>query len=107
MFYMPPEQITHYRDVTPAADQYAAAATLYHLLTGQYLFDLADDVPLARQLAKILLEQPVAIRDRRPDIPDALALAIHRALEKDPGARFADAAAFREALLPFSGLLNP
>jgi serine/threonine-protein kinase len=107
MFYMPPEQITHYRDVTPAADQYAAAATLYHLLTGQYLFDLADDVPVARQLAKILLEQPVAIRDRRPDIPDALALAIHRALEKDPGARFADAAAFREALLPFSGLLNP
>jgi serine/threonine-protein kinase len=107
MSYMPPEQITHYRDVTPAADQYATAATLYHLLTGHCVFDFVADIPVARQLAKILLDSPVAIRDRRPDIPDGLARAIHRALEKDPRARFADAAMFRDALLPFSGLASP
>jgi len=27
--YMPPEQVTHFRNVKPAADQYSAAATLY------------------------------------------------------------------------------
>lgn len=102
MPYMPPEQLTHYRDVTPAADQYATAATLYHLLTEHYVFDFSDDTPVARQLTKILLESPVAIRDRRPDVPEALARAIHRALEKDPKARFTDAATFRAALLPFS-----
>ena len=104
MPYMPPEQITHYRDVTPAADQYATAATLYHLLTGHYIFDFADDMPIGKQLAKILLDSPVAICDRRSDIPEALAHAIHRALVKEPKARFADASMFRAALLPFSGL---
>jgi eukaryotic-like serine/threonine-protein kinase len=103
MPYMPPEQLTHYRDVTPAADQYATAATLYHLLTGHYVFDFADDKPLVRQLAKILLESPVAIRERRPDLPKPLAEIIHQALEKDPKARFPDADAFRRALAPFRG----
>ncbi|OHB68120.1 MAG: hypothetical protein A2V70_13980, partial [Planctomycetes bacterium RBG_13_63_9] len=37
--YMPPEQITHYRDPSPLADQYSTAATLYRLLTNQYLFE--------------------------------------------------------------------
>ena len=39
--FMAPEQVTHYRDVKPAADQYSAAATLYYLLTGQYVYDFA------------------------------------------------------------------
>ena len=34
--YMPPEQITHYRDASPAADQYSAAATLYPNRSGPY-----------------------------------------------------------------------
>ena len=99
--YMAPEQITNYRDARPPADQYSAAATLYHLLTGQYPYDF-DENRTEQQLMKILVESPVPIRRRRPDVPEQLASVIHRALAKDPGRRFRDAAALREALLPFS-----
>ena len=42
--FLPPEQITHFRDVGPAADQYSAAATLYTLLTDGRIYDLPKDV---------------------------------------------------------------
>jgi len=100
--YMPPEQITDFRRANPLSDQYATAATLYRLLTERYLFDW-HLVPESQRLSKILLDPPVPIRARRPDIPEGLAQVIHRALEKDPSCRHADAAAFRDALLPFSG----
>jgi serine/threonine protein kinase len=96
--YMPPEQITNYRDACPPADQYSAAATLYHLVTGRYIFDFGDEAN-HRRIVRILCDHPVPIRDRRPDVPPALARAIHQALKKDPRARFPDAAAFRAALL--------
>jgi len=99
--YLPPEQITAYREVNPAADQYATAATLYRLLTGKYLYDF-QDLPTEQRMAKILLDEPVPIQNHRPHLPDALAQLIHHALEKDPAARFPDAAAFRDALLPFA-----
>lgn len=100
--YMAPEQITHYRDALPPADQYATAATLYRLLTGTYAFDFTQ-CPQQQQLAQIILEEPVPIQRCRSDVPDRLARAIHRALQKDPTDRFPDAAAFRDALLPFAG----
>ena len=99
--YMPPEQITDYRHVDSAADQYATAATLYRLLTDSYIFDFDSDRPLAQQLSRILLDPPVPIRQRRDDVPEELARTIHCALEKEPAKRFPDARAFRETLLPF------
>lgn len=97
--FMPPEQITHYRDVKPAADQYAAAATLYHLLTDDYVYDFRDAGVAA--IAMILDEDPVPIRERRTDVPKDLAKVIHRALEREPRDRFADVGEFRRALAPF------
>jgi len=101
--YMPPEQITDYRNVSPAADQYALAATLYRLITGRFLFDF-DKLPKTKQLTIILLDAPVPIRRRRRDVPEALAKVIHRALEKEPKNRYPSAAAFRQALTPFQTL---
>ena len=50
---MPPEQVNNFRDVTPAADQYAAAATVYHLLTGQHVYDKApSSVEFRDELAR-------------------------------------------------------
>jgi serine/threonine-protein kinase len=98
--FMPPEQITHLRDVGPAADQYAAAATLYALLTGQTLFGPVSD---RRQLYKLILEEePIPVRERRPEVPEELAAAIHRALAKQPEDRYPDVEALRQALLPFA-----
>jgi serine/threonine-protein kinase len=98
--FMPPEQITNFRQVRPAADQYSAAATLYNLLTGRVLFDFKDAT--AQPLAVVLQNEPVPLGDRRPDLPPELAAVVHRALAKDPAARFPDARTFRAALKPFA-----
>ncbi len=95
--YMPPEQITNYREVKPAADQYAASATLYTLLTGQHVYDFAG--PSVQALLTILDKDPVPIRERKADIGDALAAAIHRALTRDPDQRHPNVRAFRAALV--------
>jgi hypothetical protein len=41
----------------------------------------------------------VRLEDRRPDLRGPLAGALHRALARDPGARFPEVGAFRAALL--------
>jgi serine/threonine-protein kinase len=97
--FMPPEQIVNFRGVTPQADQYSAAATLYNLLTGKYVFDMP---PLIQdQLLRILQDDPVPILSRRPAVPKGLAAVIHRALAREPHDRFPDAKAMRKALLKF------
>jgi serine/threonine-protein kinase len=99
--FMAPEQITAYREAKPPADQYAAAATLYTLLTGEHAYDLPARGPL--RYAKILNEAPVPILTRCGDLPPALAAAIHRAMQRDPARRFPGVAELRKALEPFRG----
>ncbi len=94
--FMPPEQITHYRQAQPAADQYAAAMTLYNLLTGCYGFDMPEQ--FKQWITMILEDEPVPIRKRRADIPKGLADVIHKALRKETRERFADVRALRQAL---------
>jgi serine/threonine-protein kinase len=94
--FMPPEQITSYREAKPAADQYAAAATLYNLLTGKHVYDMPREIH--KQFAQILNEPPVPILTRRSDLPPALAEVVHKALAREPEQRFADVAEFRRAL---------
>lgn len=98
--FMAPEQVTHYRDVRPAADQYAAAATLYNLLTEAYPHDLPKEV--GKQFTAIINGTPVPIRQRRADGPVGLSEVMYRGLAREPGDRFPDVAAFRQALLPFA-----
>jgi serine/threonine-protein kinase len=101
MAFMAPEQITSFRESRPPVDQYAAAATLYNLLSGR----LTHDFPSSSQerLLMILQAAPVPLGARRPDLPPGLAEVVHRALAKEPAARYASAAAFRQALAPFDG----
>ena len=98
--YMAPEQVTHYRDVKPAADQYAAAATLYKLLTGKYTHDFPRDI--GAQLAHLVTAEPMPVTDRRPDVPADLAEVIHRAMSREPGERYPDVTAFRTELKHFA-----
>jgi serine/threonine-protein kinase len=98
--FMPPEQVTDFRSVRPAADQYAAAATLYHLLTGRHPYE-ADT--LTDLLRKILLEDPVPVRLRRSEVSPALAAVLHQTLARRPEDRFAGVRAIAQALLGVSG----
>jgi serine/threonine-protein kinase len=97
--FMAPEQITAFRESKPSVDQYAAAATLYFLLTKYFVYDLPKE--LSKQLLMILQDDPVPITQRRSDLPAALVDAIHRALTREPADRFPDVAEFRKALQPF------
>jgi len=97
--FMPPEQVTDFHQVRPAADQYSAAATLYHLLSGRFVHEGADTAELFR---KILLEKPVPLRSWRPEVPEGLATVIHRALAHRPEDRYPDVRAFARELLPFA-----
>ncbi len=94
--FMPPEQITAFRDSPPAVDQYASAATLYNLLTNANVYDFPKDV--TKQLAMILTESTVPIDRRRDDLPVSLVHAIHRALAREPEDRFGNVAAFRHEI---------
>jgi len=95
--FIAPEQITNFREAKPPVDQYAAAATLYNLLTDRYIFDMPSK--FQEQLLLILHDEPVPIRNRRPDIPEELAALIHKGLAKEPGRRFADVRSMRRALM--------
>jgi eukaryotic-like serine/threonine-protein kinase len=98
--FMPPEQITDYRKAIPQTDQYAAAATLYYLLTSSYVFDFDDPKP-SNRLTKILMEEPVPIQSRRAELPLRLARVVHRALSREVTDRFESCNELRNALLPF------
>jgi eukaryotic-like serine/threonine-protein kinase len=95
--FMAPEQILNFRESKPPVDQYAAGATLYNLLTRHYVHDFPKS--FQERMLKILQDDPVPIRRRRPEIPAPLADVIHRALARDEGERFASVAPFRKALL--------
>jgi eukaryotic-like serine/threonine-protein kinase len=98
--FMAPEQVADYREVKPPADIYSAAAVLYYLLTARYIFDFPKQ--LSEQFRLIVNAEPIPLAGVRPEIPVALASAIHKALAKKPATRFESAAAFRTALLPFA-----
>src|SRR5262249_19749040 len=98
--FLAPEQVLDCRSAAPAADQYAAAAILYALLTGEPVYEQPEGV--IAQLVQILAEEPLSIRERLPGLPPKLISAIHRALTRDPARRFPDVGAFRDALKPFA-----
>ena len=97
--FMPPEQMLDFKTVTPLADLYATAATLYYMLTCNYIY---DEPTGSNDLIRMLLEEPpVPIRQRRPDISPELAAVIAKCLARDPKDRYPDATLMRRALKPF------
>jgi serine/threonine protein kinase len=89
----------------PSADQYSAAATLYYLLTGAFAYELPRDVP--KQLLMILQDSIVPLEKRRTDLPASLVKVIHKALSRDPSARYSSANEFGAALRPFAPSMRP
>src|SRR5206468_7175722 len=77
------------------SDLYSLAVVGYHMLSGDTPFKAANTPAM---LVKHVSERPKPIRERRPEIPAYLAVAIDRALAKRPEDRWADAAEFRDAL---------
>lgn len=91
--YMAPEQALG-RDLGPAVDQYGLASTLYEALAGRSPFGKGTPVEL---LVRKSHEEAQPIRDHVPDLPEAAASALMRAMARDPDDRFPSCSAFADA----------
>lgn len=91
--YAAPEQLMG-EPMDGRADQYALAATTYHLLTGGHLFSHSNPAVV---ISKHLSTNPPMVSDRRPDCT-GLDEVLQIALAKDPADRFPTCSEFAQAL---------
>jgi serine/threonine protein kinase len=91
--YSAPEQLMG-EDIDGRADQYALAATAYHLLTGSHLYPHSNPAVV---ISRHLNSAPPALADLRPDLA-ALDAVLAVALNKHPDGRFARCSEFARAL---------
>jgi serine/threonine protein kinase len=82
--YMAPEQWSG-QNVTPAVDQYALGVLVYALFTGRLPFDAETPYQM---MHKHLFKRAEPITALRGDLPEALWMAVDRALAKTPEERY-------------------
>ncbi len=97
--YAAPEQLTS-RSIDGRVDQYALAATAYHLLTGAPLFDHSNRAVV---VGSHLNTPPPKLSDRRPDLAH-LDAVMAKALAKNPDDRYPCCLDFAHAL---AGMPSP
>jgi serine/threonine-protein kinase len=97
--YMSPEQVRSAKKVDARTDVWSLGAALYELLSGKppFLGESATAV-----VAAIVSEPVPSLRERRPDVPEALEAVVLHALEKDRERRIASVSAFARELAPFA-----
>jgi serine/threonine-protein kinase len=93
VFYAAPEQLMG-EELDGRADQYALAATAFHLLTGSPPFHHSNPTVV---ISQHLTASPPAVGDRRPEL-SALDPVLGKALAKDPRDRFVSCMDFARAL---------
>jgi eukaryotic-like serine/threonine-protein kinase len=93
--YMSPEQATAEKELTGRSDVYSLASVLYEMLTGEppHMGKSAQQI-----IMKIIAEPVKPVTDLRKSVPEYVALAVARALEKLPADRQSSAAEFAAAL---------
>jgi serine/threonine-protein kinase len=83
--YMSPEQAMAQPDIDARADIYSLGILGYEMLAGRLPFKA--DTPQGILSAHVM-EQPRDIREARPGVPETLAVAIMRCIEKNPADRW-------------------
>ncbi|HMU69282.1 MAG TPA: protein kinase, partial [Chitinophagales bacterium] len=91
---MPPEQIQG-KEADARSDVYAIGAVLYEMLTGHILFERDTEFEL---LNSQISEKPKPLREFNHEVSPELEKIILRALEKEPGKRYASAREFSEVI---------
>ena len=91
--YAAPEQLMG-EPIDGRTDQYALAATAFHLLTGGPVFDHSNPAVV---ISRHLNADPPALSDRRAELAPVDAV-MRRALAKNPAERFSSCADFAAAL---------
>jgi len=93
--FMSPEQAAGEKEIDGRSDLYSLGIVTYQMLAGELPFNAPT---VAGILMKQITEPAPDIRRTRPDVPEDLALAVARCLEKDPENRWPTADALRRAL---------
>jgi len=96
MCFISRQQLVNFKYASPEVDVWAAAATLYYLLTGQPPRDFNEGED---PLKIILQEVPLPIRQRNPQLPKKLANLIDEALYDQEDLKYQDVAGFKAALV--------
>ncbi len=94
--YMAPEQCEAESDIDGRCDQYSLALVAYEMLAGEYPFEVCGFREL---LMKQINEHPSPLLERRPEAPEHVCQAVHRALSKAPDDRFPSIEEFARTLL--------
>ncbi|MEO7096715.1 MAG: serine/threonine-protein kinase, partial [Polyangiales bacterium] len=102
--YMAPEQLRG-ASLDRRVDVFALGVCVYEMIALRRLFQRKTDYLTFRAV----MEQPIPdVRRYRPDVPDALAMTLARALDRDPANRFDTARQFGTAVLDaIEGLKRP
>ena len=98
--YMSPEQARSARNVDFRTDIYSAGVILYELLAGVPPHQ-SEGGEVTEVLYKLFTSDAPPITEKRPNLPPELVAIVHKALSRDPAARYANAHEFAEALMPF------
>ena len=94
-YYMSPEQASGSKEADFRSDIYAVGVMLYEALSGSVPFD----APTFNQLLfRIVLSEPAPIRQLVPDLDEAFASIVSKAMARDMERRFGSADAFILAL---------
>lgn len=103
LHYLPPEQVQNFARCGPPADVYAMGSCLYYLLTGRHPLHLPESWELEGHehtvrgeyrgltdeevLRRVLHDERIPVRERRPDVPASLAAVVDRAVARDADRR--------------------
>ncbi|HEU4699084.1 MAG TPA: protein kinase [Gemmatimonadales bacterium] len=93
--YMSPEQAAGEKEIDGRSDLYSLGIVAYQMLTGELPFTAPT---VAGILMKQITEPAQLVTELRPDVPEDLAMAVARCLEKDPENRWPTADALRRGL---------
>jgi serine/threonine-protein kinase len=114
LHYLPPEQVKDFAGCGPSVDVYAMGSCLYYLLTGRHPLCLPEPWQLdghehtlrreypgltdEEMLRRVLQDERIPVRERRPDVPAAVAVVVDRAVARDADRRPASADQMRVLL---------
>ena len=102
--YMAPEQAQG-ADIDARTDVYSLGCVLFQTLTGTVPYDRDSDLD---KLWAHAHEEPPALRDVRPELPEELGAVLARSMAKDPSDRQPTAGALgRQALAAAAGYRRP
>jgi serine/threonine-protein kinase len=97
--YMSPEQLRSAKAVDGRTDIWSLGVILYELLIGEPPF--TGDT-LGETFARIITDDPTPIRQRRPEVPEALAAVIMKCLERGIERRIQTVGELATKLAPFA-----